>query len=128
MKVNQVAPVFHVEELDRSIAFYQGVLGFEEEFRFGTYAGLTMDGFNLHLSESGEEGRPVGGGTVYVFCNDIDYYFKEHVEGKGLNVVQPPADQGYGMRDFVLKDNDGNQLIFGQEIDKRVLREELISD
>ena len=34
---------------------------------------------------------------------------------RGANVVKPPNDYGYGMRDFDVVDLDGNQLIFGME-------------
>jgi len=118
MKIRDVAPVFHVSDIERSIVFYRDVLGFSEDFRIGVYAGIKLDAFNLHLSQAGPggpAGRPVGGGTVYVFCDDVDGYFRERIAGKDLTVIQPPADQAYGMRDFMLLDPDGNQLSFGRE-------------
>jgi catechol 2,3-dioxygenase-like lactoylglutathione lyase family enzyme len=118
MKIREVAPVFHVSDIERSIAFYRDVLGFTEDFRIGVYAGIKLDAFSLHLSQAGPEGggRPVGGGTVYIFCDDVDGYFHSRISGKDVTVIQPPADQAYGMRDCVLLDPDGNQLSFGQDV------------
>lgn len=115
MRIDHVAPVFHVSDVEASIAFYRDILGFTEDFRFGGYVGLKLDGFSLHLSQSDGRGRPLGGGTVYVFCEGIDAYFAARVAGKEVDLVQPPADAPYGMRDFIIKDIDGNQLSFGQD-------------
>ncbi|MBW8881621.1 MAG: VOC family protein [Asticcacaulis sp.] len=112
MRIDRVAPVFHVSDVEASIAFYRDVLGFAEDFRFGDYVGLKLDDFSLHLSQS--DGR-VGSGTVYVFCEGVDDYFKVHIDGKAVNLVQAPCDAPYGMRDFIIKDPDGNQLSFGQD-------------
>ncbi|MBW8881363.1 MAG: VOC family protein [Asticcacaulis sp.] len=115
MQINRVAPVFHVANLEASVAFYCEVLGFAEDFRFGTYLGLTLDQFSLHLSQSDGQGRPNGAGTVYVFCEGIDAFFDARIAGKVVDVIQPPCDAPYGMRDFIIRDLDGNQLSFGQE-------------
>lgn len=113
MRIDHVAPVFHVSDVEAAVAFYRDVLGFAEDFRFGTYVGLKLDVFSLHLSQS--DGR-VGGGNVYVFCDDVDSYFANRVTGKVMDVVQPPANAPYGMRDFIIRDPDGNQLSFGQDV------------
>jgi catechol 2,3-dioxygenase-like lactoylglutathione lyase family enzyme len=115
MNIRDVAPVFHVSDVERSIAFYRDVLGFSEDFRVGVYAGVKLDGFSLYLSQAGPGNQRVGNGTVYVFCDDVDGYFQDRIAGKDVTVIQPPADQAYGMRDFVLLDPDGNQLSFGQD-------------
>jgi uncharacterized glyoxalase superfamily protein PhnB len=38
-----------------------------------------------------------------------------HLIARGANVVKPPEDYAYGMRDFDITDPDGNQLTFGME-------------
>lgn len=115
MQVFGAATIFQVADFETALAFYKEVLGFEEEFRFDNYAGLKRGGCGLHLSAMNDMGRPVGGGTIYLICDAVDDYYAE-VAAKGARIVQPPMDQYYDMRDFVLKDPDGNQLSFGVDI------------
>jgi catechol 2,3-dioxygenase-like lactoylglutathione lyase family enzyme len=116
MKIASITSVLHVSDIDRSLTFYKNVLGFEEDFRFGDYVGLKAGDVSLHLSQPDQHIRPVGGGTVYVFCDDIDSYYKDRIDGAGIRIVQPPANQDYGMRDFIVHDPDGNQISFGQNM------------
>jgi uncharacterized glyoxalase superfamily protein PhnB len=37
------------------------------------------------------------------------------MSGRGANVLKPPQDYAYGMRDFDVADPDGNHLTFGME-------------
>jgi uncharacterized glyoxalase superfamily protein PhnB len=57
-------------------------------------------------------GKPPGGGTVYVFCDEVDAYFGK-IRGLGAKPECEPRDNFYGMRDFVIHDPDGNRLSFG---------------
>lgn len=76
-----------VPDVDASIAFYGDVLGFTEDFRLGGYVGLKLDGFSLYLSQSAARGRPIGLGTVYVFCEGFDAYFAANLAGKDVDIV-----------------------------------------
>ena len=93
---------------------YQEVLGFTEEFRFGDYAGLKFGEVYLHLSGHNVHDRPVGGGNVYLFCDEVDRYYAE-LKRKGARLKSEPKDYPYGMRDFAVMDLDGNLLGFGCE-------------
>jgi catechol 2,3-dioxygenase-like lactoylglutathione lyase family enzyme len=49
-KIKKMSPQLLVRDLDRSIAFYTGKLGFELEFRYEDfYAGIIKDGCSIHL-------------------------------------------------------------------------------
>ena len=51
MKLNYIAPVFRVADLQRSLAFYRDRLGFEVEFNYeNIYASVSRDGCRIHLS------------------------------------------------------------------------------
>src|SRR5580692_425182 len=114
-----VSPVLHVSDLNAAIAFYTGVLGCSEEFRWEDfYAGLVLGKAHLNLAKgSGPFNRPVGGANLY-FCldsaADVDAYYADIV-AKGARVDKEPKDYPYGMRDFVAFDPDGNMLSFGAE-------------
>ena len=78
MKAISVSPVFHVSDLERSIRFYKETLGFTESFRFGSYLGLKLGEVALHLTVGGggDYRRPIGGGTVYIFCDSVDSFYE----------------------------------------------------
>ena len=68
----------------------------------------------IHLQASEHTKRQPGQGVVYVFADNVDAVFEE-LRSKGANVLHPPKDFSYGMRDFIIADPDGNQLSFGMQ-------------
>ena len=113
MKITGFAAMFPVSDLDASLRYFIDVLGFSEDFRFGQYAGIKRDKCCLHLSAHGNPntGAP-GTGCAYAFCDEVDEYFAE-VTARGARTDGVPRDYEYGMRDFIVRDPDGNQLSFG---------------
>ena len=113
MKTRHAAPVFQVADLAASLQHYTEILGFSLDFRFGDYAGVQLGEVCLHLCGHTIHQRPIGGGTVYIFCAEpVETYHAELVR-RGANLIAPPRDYAYGMRDFIVADPDGNQLAFG---------------
>jgi len=112
MNAVRVSPVFQVGNLASAIGYYVGVLGFTEDFRHGDYAGVRLGKVCLHLSGHRVHGRPLGGGTAYLFCEEVDAYHAA-IKAKGARLKSEPRDWDYGMRDFMIVDPDGNHLAFG---------------
>ena len=108
----------HVDDQDKALRFYTEVLGFTQAFRYGTYVGLRMAKCELHIcpSDPGRSSR-IGCGNAYVICDEVDEYFRK-IKAAGANPKTQPADQFYGMRDFIILDPDGNQLSFGCDTEK----------
>ena len=117
MKTLSVAPILSVHDLERAVRFYADVLGFTEEFRVpGSYAGVKLDAVTIHLSADVPVRKAAGSGHVYIFCDEVDSYCQS-VASMGAKILCQPADEPYGMRDFVVEDPDGNYLVFGSEIE-----------
>jgi catechol 2,3-dioxygenase-like lactoylglutathione lyase family enzyme len=112
MKISGAATVLQVSDLEASLKFYCEVLGFERDFTFGPYAGVHSGECCLHLCAHTVWNRPCGGGAVSVFADEVDA-FCEEIRSRGARIEGQPADQQYGMRDFVVSDPDGNVLTFG---------------
>jgi len=112
MKAVRVSPVFQVADLESAIGHYVGILGFTGDFRHGNYAGVRLGEVCLHLSGHSIHERPLGGGTAYLFCEEVDAYHAE-IKAKGARLKSEPRDWDYGMRDFMVVDLDGNHLAFG---------------
>jgi catechol 2,3-dioxygenase-like lactoylglutathione lyase family enzyme len=115
------ATVFVVSDMAKSIAHYRDVLGFAVAFEYGnppSYACLCRDDVNLHLLAAHRTKRLPGNGGICVFVRDVDGVHAE-LARRGANVLKPPQDYDYGMRDFNVIDLDGNQLTFGMESPRR---------
>jgi uncharacterized glyoxalase superfamily protein PhnB len=74
----------------------------------------------LHLSQEGNPntGQP-GTGSIYIFCNEVDAYFA-HIVRCGAVVADEPKNYDYGLRDFIVRDPDGNRLAFAAPIRQEV--------
>jgi catechol 2,3-dioxygenase-like lactoylglutathione lyase family enzyme len=119
MKVTGASTVLQVKDIADALRFYCGVLGFEKDFEFGPYAGVHLGECCLHLCAHATWKRPLGGGAVSVFADEVDAYC-EAIKGRGAEIALEPTDEPYGMRDFVMKDPDGNVLTFGCSLPKGV--------
>src|SRR5215472_6895136 len=109
------ATVFVVSDIGKSTEHYRDVLGFTVTFQYGQpvfYACLCRDEVAVHLLAAQETERLPGHGGICVFVKDVDSVHAE-LAGRGANVIKPPQDYDYGMRDFDVTDLDGNQLTFG---------------
>ena len=120
----QVTPFIHVENLERAIAFFTNILGFETRFRAGNYAYVHREtaGFRL-LEQSGADGAPPGNRrfAYYIDVHDVDQIYAElklKLDTLPQRDVYGPVNQGYGQRELLVLAPDGNLLVFGQPISK----------
>jgi uncharacterized glyoxalase superfamily protein PhnB len=112
MKTKSSVVIFHVSDLPASAKFYREVLGFTDDFKHDHYLGLKIGEAPLHLTNMESSRGPVGTGTVYFFCDEVDSYYAQ-LKAKGAHLQSAPENQFYGMRDFIVADPDGNHLAFG---------------
>ena len=111
------ATVFVVGDIAKSLAHYRDALGFDVTFQYGDptfYACLCRDEVALHLLAARRTKRLPGNGGICIFVRDVDQVHADLV-ARGANVLKAPEDYAYGMRDFDVRDLDGNQLTFGME-------------
>jgi catechol 2,3-dioxygenase-like lactoylglutathione lyase family enzyme len=130
-------PELDVSDLDRSLAFYVGVIGFavmfdrpEERFAF-----LTLAGVHLMLEEAAGPGRrfrtaplehPYGRGVNFMIeVAEIDG-LHSRVQATGSTIVIPLEERWYrrneveyGRRQFVVADPDGYLLRFSTSLGQR---------
>ncbi|MBC9915073.1 VOC family protein [Chitinophaga varians] len=114
------ATIFSVSNLAAAIKYYVDTLGFSIDFEYGAIAGLKYGNVLLQLSGPDLIGNrnATGEGNMYIFCDEVDAYFQQ-ISAKGAQVIVAPEDRAYGMRDFAIKDADGNILAFGTEAVKK---------
>jgi len=127
MAVTRVVPIIRVTDIRSAIEFYCSTLGFVADFSYSAspdgpwYAGVSLEGHQVHLSTFAGDG--VTGTAAYLYVDDVDAVFGNFLRA-GLKtpgnpnspVEEAPVDQSWGMREFYVRDPDGNTLRFGSPI------------
>lgn len=115
IECEQHHPSLAVPDVAVAAEFYATRLGFTPGFAFGeppTFAGVLLDRVQVFL----EQGTPAPRGcSLYFVVGDADELCDFHRAG-GVEVVQPPADRDYGLRDYTVRDLHGYHLTFGHRI------------
>lgn len=118
--LSHFAPVFTVNDINTTIAWYKEKLGFETQFTWEdlvTYAIVRRDEITLHFALHEDLELSLKPHTsLYIFSHDVDELFNEYKEKgvtKGKIFI---AD--YGMRDFDITDLNGYRMTFGQNAEE----------
>lgn len=109
----QGAPVLHVPDVSATAAFYRDVLGFTWDFGDETYAVVWRDNSAIHFVRDDGGSRGV---HLFQWVRDVDACYREIVE-RGADMGGEPEDRPYGVREFSVRDINGVQIVFGQDIE-----------
>jgi catechol 2,3-dioxygenase-like lactoylglutathione lyase family enzyme len=117
-RLTSLAPQFLVDDLARSIAYYQ-LLGFTfGEPWDGFYAIGTRDGLELHLKEATKSvadrhhRREQEHLDAAAGVEDIEAFYAQCV-ANGATILKPLASTAWGTKDFYIEDPDGYIIAFG---------------
>lgn len=119
-------------ELEPALPFYRDLLGFEvrDDVDLGSMrwltvgapgqdAGLLLAATDQHIPPVDQEAMRtlIAKGTFPVFLEtkDVDTVF-ERLRGAGVEVLQEPIDQAYGLRDCAVRDPAGNHVRIGSPV------------
>jgi catechol 2,3-dioxygenase-like lactoylglutathione lyase family enzyme len=130
-KLKYLSPILWTKDLDQTILFYETVLGFKKQTQFPNYVSLTRDNveimFVLPIDEpedckdpnNKEEffPKPQLTGSIYITTEKVDDLW-EKVKDK-VKIISTIADREYWMRDFSIADNNGYELVFGEDISSK---------
>lgn len=124
----KLTPNLLVANVERSLAFYVDVLGFErgmtvpDESPF-VFASVTGGAVEIFLNDAATAiaeypafaGRPLGAtGTMYIEVEGVDAL---HARLKtAVKVVMPLITQFYGAREFAFEDPDGYVITFAERV------------
>ena len=117
-RLTSFAPQFLVEDLERSIAYYQKI-----GFRFGEpwdgfYVIGQLDGLELHLKEApkNEAERQHRRANEHLDAaagvDGIEAFYERCV-ANGATIIKPLAATPWRTKDFYVEDPDGNITCFG---------------
>ena len=111
-----VVPILPVRDLTRAIEFYKQ-LGFTaKRYRDGDfYAFIQRDGQEVHLSKTLELVPEHNLVRVYFYLREGSAATLEaQCRAAGMPIVEPLSPREWKMKEFVVRDPDGNRLIFGE--------------
>ncbi len=116
IECSHVFPTLQVSDIIAAVDFYVNRLGFSHQFSWGdppVFAGVGLDKVTLHLQKNNSDSK--GASEVAFIVDNADELFAFH-KANGAEVVEPIEDRSYGIRDYMIKDMDGNYLVFGKYI------------
>jgi uncharacterized glyoxalase superfamily protein PhnB len=121
-EIHGVQPVLPVPDLAAALDWYGRVLGFATDFVHGeppAYARVRIgdhswgDPVYLHLRLTAAPITPCGETRLHV-GHDVDG-LHAHAVAQGAEVIEPPADRPWGLREMVLRAPGGHLIILGAE-------------
>jgi transcriptional regulator with XRE-family HTH domain len=104
-------PILPVSSVEDTAKFYRDFLGFDIDVLWNQppYAVVARDKTTIEFGEGRKEFA--GTGVCIIFVRDVNLVFEEY-SSKNIEFLGDCADRDYGSRDFRIKDNNGNILIF----------------
>jgi catechol 2,3-dioxygenase-like lactoylglutathione lyase family enzyme len=119
------APYFPVHDVERSVEFYERVLGFRCDYSAGAplqFAICSRDGLAIMLRKVAATDVIVPnekqGGTweVFFWVADVLALHSEFAAAGAVIVYGPLIHESYHMKEFAVRDCDGHVLGFGQSL------------
>lgn len=124
MQLQKLSPILWTKNLQETISFYEDVLGFKSCSNFPDFAALYRDNTEIMvIVPTGEPGdkdffpEPFFTGSIYIFTQGVNEFW-ESVKDKAV-IKTPICDREYQMRDFSIFDNNGYEIVFGEDISNR---------
>jgi len=111
-----------VADMDETLDFYNGVLGFSAVMRSDGYSIVEKDGSTIHFMKAADESvlAAVRGHTeIYIEVDDIGPIWEQVKPFKGRYQITDLSDRDYGMTEFHINDPNGCLIFVGQETRKR---------
>jgi len=124
MIFNDLIPMLETENIAQTTSFYCNILGFDLQGKYPdhdepSWISLKKDKTVLMFSERFENTkrtRLLMTGSLYFYPDDVIQLW-EVLKDK-VSIEWALQEFHYGMREFVIKDNNGYRLIFGESIDE----------
>jgi catechol 2,3-dioxygenase-like lactoylglutathione lyase family enzyme len=120
MRILAISPQLRTTSLPESVRFYTEKLGFELEFRYQDfYAGIAAGDQVFHLKQVDESDPSI---ASVDHGDHFHLYFKVDdanraaalLESRGVRLVREVQDTPWATREFVIKDDQGHTLYFGE--------------
>ena len=125
---HKLTPNLMVASVERSLAFYIDVLGFERGLTvpeesplvFASVTSGSIEIFFNDVATAAKEtpafaGKPLGAtGTMFIEMTGVDALHEQIAPS--VKVTMPLVTQWYGMREFAIEDPDGYVITFAERV------------
>jgi predicted enzyme related to lactoylglutathione lyase len=111
MLLEKIMPELPFTDVAAGVAHYRDVLGVSINYQQHDIGVVDRDDVRLLLIARTDQHKGIG--SCYVYVKNADVLHSELV-GKGAKVLGEPVSQPWGLREFRVLDNEGNQITFGQ--------------
>lgn len=120
MALQPTIPILYTAELEATITFYCGTLGFScgEKNEDWGWAALHKDDCEIMLAKPNAHTpfeKPLFTGSFYIKTDDVETLWQQ-LKTK-TNIAYEIETFDWGMREFAIYDNNGYMLQFGQQLD-----------
>lgn len=102
---------FYVSGLKKAVEFYEEAFGLEKECEYASHVGFECGGVEIGLIPRLKEKEQVSlvSPSVEFIVDDVDKVY-EHLNDKGMKLIQQLHDEPWGGRHAALTDPNGNIL------------------
>jgi catechol 2,3-dioxygenase-like lactoylglutathione lyase family enzyme len=107
-------PELPVSDVPGAVAHYRDVLGFRINHAQDDIGVMDRDQVTVILIPRTAQHRGIG--SCYVYIRDADGLHAE-LTARGARVLEQPVSMPWGLRQFRVLDQDGNQITFGQSFE-----------
>lgn len=104
-------PEMPADDVAKAVEHYLSVLGFSLNYQQHDIGVIDRDSARILVIARTPEHTGIA--SCYVYVHDADAVHAELV-AKGADVRSEPVSQPWGLREFEVRDLDGNRLMIGQ--------------
>lgn len=116
MGVKRIVPNLHVRDVAAAAALYTDIVGLEPVMNLGWISTLaSRDSGGVQLSLLSDDATANVIPSVSIEVDDVDACHRRAVQA-GMAIVHPITDEAWGVRRFMLQDDDGNVVNLLQHI------------
>ena len=111
--LTKVMPELPLDDVAAGVAHYRDVLGFTVNYAQDDIGVMDRDAVRILLVA--RTARHAGIGSAYVYVDDADALHAE-LTHREAGVLGEPVSHPWGLRDFRVRDPEGNEITFGQPL------------
>lgn len=115
---DELTPILYVRDFAEAMSYYTEKLLFRKLWDWGNppgFGAVALGNVEIFFCLQGQ-GQP--GTWLSIFLEDVDSYF-ERISSLGADIVEPPANMPWGMREMQVRDTNGHIIRFGHGIPSR---------